>query len=380
MATDRQMEANRRNALASTGPRSDEGKSQSRANALKHGLAGVGVVVEEARIEAFEARKAAWFNEIRPQTDRGAWSLDKALGATIRLDDCGRAYDAIVVEQTTRARFAWEADRRVEAAMLAGKLTKNPMLVARQLGTTKQGAEVMIAMWDRLGAAMNESGEWSDFETSTALDLLGVPPRLRKGRTPLDVPEGSDPKLVRSTIAASEMARLGRLIADALDAMDSLNRHQAEAAAMVILTKPAALILRYEREAWRVYRDALRVTQARPEAVEETTPIAGDEAHHDEDDAPIEEPDPALDLNARARAAQAKADRARTPEEIKAAADEIETIIGLMGGVEEEQADASYVDDPTPTTPTSLCIVDGRSVRRPNRHARRAARVESRRN
>jgi hypothetical protein len=41
MATLRQVEANRRNALMSTGPRTANGKAKSRFNAMKHGLASV---------------------------------------------------------------------------------------------------------------------------------------------------------------------------------------------------------------------------------------------------------------------------------------------------------------------------------------------------
>ena len=39
MVTERQILANRLNALRSTGPRTAEGKAVTRANALKHGLA-----------------------------------------------------------------------------------------------------------------------------------------------------------------------------------------------------------------------------------------------------------------------------------------------------------------------------------------------------
>lgn len=62
MTTIRQIEANRRNAMRSSGPRSEEGKRQSRRNALRHGLTAetlIGALEEAEDYTSFEAAVVA---------------------------------------------------------------------------------------------------------------------------------------------------------------------------------------------------------------------------------------------------------------------------------------------------------------------------------
>jgi hypothetical protein len=54
VATDLQIEANRRNAQLSSGPKTVQGKEASRLNALKHGLTAQQVMLFDERAEDFE--------------------------------------------------------------------------------------------------------------------------------------------------------------------------------------------------------------------------------------------------------------------------------------------------------------------------------------
>jgi hypothetical protein len=59
MTSLRQIEANRRNAVRSTGPSTEQGKHQSRRNALRHGLCAETVIDDLEDIEDYRAFEAA---------------------------------------------------------------------------------------------------------------------------------------------------------------------------------------------------------------------------------------------------------------------------------------------------------------------------------
>ncbi len=63
-ASEARILANQRNAQRSTGPKTPEGKEQSRRNALKHGLTGAGVVLPER--DAAEVERAPPRSPPRP--------------------------------------------------------------------------------------------------------------------------------------------------------------------------------------------------------------------------------------------------------------------------------------------------------------------------
>jgi hypothetical protein len=66
MATQKQTEANRRNARRSTGPRSEQGKAGIGFNALKHGLTAARLILPDERPENFEAFRSGVFKDLNP--------------------------------------------------------------------------------------------------------------------------------------------------------------------------------------------------------------------------------------------------------------------------------------------------------------------------
>ena len=65
MSTLKQIEANRRNALKSTGPTTLEGKERSRCNAVRHGLTAETVIATLEDAEDYQAFEAAVICRLR---------------------------------------------------------------------------------------------------------------------------------------------------------------------------------------------------------------------------------------------------------------------------------------------------------------------------
>jgi hypothetical protein len=68
MTSPRQIEANRRNAIKSTGPRTQAGKDRSRRNALRHGLTAETVIAEIEDPQDYRCFEAAVTADFSPET------------------------------------------------------------------------------------------------------------------------------------------------------------------------------------------------------------------------------------------------------------------------------------------------------------------------
>jgi len=99
MAGEKKVEANRRNSLKSTGPRTPEGKAAVRLNATKHGLLSREAVLPGEDEAAFAALGEDLRAELQPAGELEGLLVERIAAAQWRLRRLGRVEAGI---------FAWE--------------------------------------------------------------------------------------------------------------------------------------------------------------------------------------------------------------------------------------------------------------------------------
>ncbi len=114
MTSDRKAEANRRNALKSTGLKTPEGKAAVRHNALKHGLLSREVLLPGEDKEALQELGERLRAELQPVGELEDLLVDRIIAAYWRLRRLGRVEAGIFAWSCTRS---WPSGRRGRRAI-----------------------------------------------------------------------------------------------------------------------------------------------------------------------------------------------------------------------------------------------------------------------
>ncbi len=255
-ASPAQIDANRRNARKSTGPKTQAGKDRSRMNALKHGLCSEVVRVPEDQ-EMVDSRARAWLHALKPQNAYHAWLLEEVAVLTFRVDRCARIERRARDVHSLKAEGSWDDDRRLEVEAIGRGLAADPAFVVKQLRTTPHGCDWLQGRWALLARAADRSqGTWTADQASLAFDLLGTPAPFRDG-DPGEVIDGRG----RVTANETDLAAFARRQIDALMAhreevadSDDLARRMAEADLVDLPTDEVRKIRRYESALYRRLR------------------------------------------------------------------------------------------------------------------------------
>jgi len=85
MVSDAKIEANRRNAAKSTGPKTPEGKAVSKMNALRHGLLSERVLLPKEDAELLNAFRDGMLQQLRPVGELERLLADRVVATAWRL-------------------------------------------------------------------------------------------------------------------------------------------------------------------------------------------------------------------------------------------------------------------------------------------------------
>jgi len=134
VTTQKQIDANRRNALKSTGPKSAVGKARSAVNAVSHGLTAEHVLIPGEDSEAFEAFREDLLADLAPLGAKEELLADRIVSAAWRLRRAGRM-EGQVIEQGLE-------DRRTNRGTL-GQLPTGYQMEAREPTADRVTAELL---------------------------------------------------------------------------------------------------------------------------------------------------------------------------------------------------------------------------------------------
>jgi hypothetical protein len=224
----KRIEANRKNAQRSTGPRTPEGKNRSRFNGLKHGLAAKAPVIPGEDPAAYQARLGAMIESCAPQNQVELDSLGRLVATQWTLDRAARAEAALIryrirneaIERERReqdeaillgqrlfwdARGAWQSyPHRPQTGFKNDTLTSQPQdpgnantpaLQIARLKRTVAGCRWLLDRWAELLARLEPPEVWNAQDQFKSIRLLG--------KQPLDAVD--DPEVTLICLASAKL-------------------------------------------------------------------------------------------------------------------------------------------------------------------------------
>ena len=290
--------ANRKNAQKSTGPKTPEGKARSRANGLKHGLTGAGIVLTEEDATEVEIRNAELQAELAPQSAMGRIMVREMALLSVRMERGAAQESAAIARNVRHAIDDFDQARLDEAETLIDILGEDPRIHRRKLRNSPEGVERLFQAWQELRDDLTRTPRptWTAWHLERALNLTGR--RIEEGQgtewTTLSKASWGDfgafetfenDKAIEARKAQARDSLLKRIEAEmseltehyeTLD-FETLEQDRAEAPTRALFdpSKEASLARRYESEARRGFYKALaELRRAEAEAAARPEPEA----------------------------------------------------------------------------------------------------------
>ena len=219
MATAAQIEANRRNSQKSCGPRTEEGKSRSRLNALDHGCRANVLVLPTEDFGEYENERMAWKMSFRPRNLAEEVLIDRLVSLAWQEKRIDRAQTARLTRRIWHTGIDEAVQQQEDVLELGQRLFRDacgamalhlhhdiselcsedeeplrisdysddeehPIRLVHRLQSTLAGCEWLLNQWARLRDLLEQGVPWLASDKLKAVRLLG--------RHPIDALDSTD--------------------------------------------------------------------------------------------------------------------------------------------------------------------------------------------
>ena len=134
---------NRRNAQKSTGPRTPEGKSRSRFNAVKHGMTAKTLVLPGEDADVLQQRIEAWTTDLQPQNEVEQFLVERSVQFSWQLERADRA-ELARLSSLIHGVPAAEASRQQEEAAALGRRLLSGRNVTQEANLQSQLLSLLV--------------------------------------------------------------------------------------------------------------------------------------------------------------------------------------------------------------------------------------------
>jgi len=140
------IDANRRNAQLSTGPTSEEGKARSRANSLKHGLTGEGIVLPVEDVAEIDRLFDTLAAEMKPGNELARRLVNRVALLTVRLERSAEHEAKAIAHKMRKATAEFDDARYAEMEKCYSWIAAEPETNARRLRSSPEGLNRILSV------------------------------------------------------------------------------------------------------------------------------------------------------------------------------------------------------------------------------------------
>jgi len=192
MASTKQIEANRKNALKSTGPRTNKGKAVTKFNAVTHGLQAKHVVLPEEDPDEFERLLDELIQEIEPRGAReyrlveniavGMWRLRRVYRVEVGMFMLQQYEIAIERAKNEASRYVKNifSSRKTDVVIDEIKHDQAMAKVKRVTNLKKDELPTLAQAFVQGSLGADGFGKLSRYETSIERSMYGAWDKLQR--------------------------------------------------------------------------------------------------------------------------------------------------------------------------------------------------------